>query len=129
MPKKPHRDNPRNRTSRTVQSAASVLRRISQKSGVVPPPLPGPAGTTASGRPSHIVDVVRAGLPAELQAHLVTCLLKPAEIVLFAESAAWAARLRVAAAQAAQAGAFDAIAGANPRITVRITPPLSALAR
>ena len=123
MPKKPYRDNPRNRTSRTVQSAATVLRRISQKTGVVPPP---PAGS--AGGASHI-DVVRAGLPAELQAHLVTCLLKPAEIVLFAESAAWAARLRVAAGEAAQSGAFDAIAGANPRITVRITPPMASLAR
>jgi hypothetical protein len=73
--------------------------------------------------------VVRAGLPAQLQAHLVTCLLRPGEIVLFAESAAWAARLRVAAAEAAQSGAFDAIAGANPRITVRITPPMASLAR
>jgi len=94
-----------------------VLRRISQKSCVVPPP---PAGLAAG--PSHI-DVVRAALPAQLQARMVTCLLKPAEIVLFAESAAWAARLRVAAAEAAQAGAFDAIAGASPRITVKITPP------
>jgi len=122
MPKKPPRDNPRNRTPRTVQSAASVLRRISQKSGVVPPP---PAGLAAG--PSHI-DVVRAGLPADLQARLLTCLLKPAEIVLFAESAVWAARLRLAAVEAAEAGAFDAVAGARPRITVKITPP-AALAR
>jgi hypothetical protein len=117
MPKKPSRDNPRNRTLRTVQSAASVLRRISHKTGVVPPP---PAGLAAG--PSHI-DLVRAGLPLDLQARMVTCLLKPAEIVLFAESAAWAARLRVAAVEAAQAGTFDAIAGASPRITVKITPP------
>lgn len=123
MPKKPPRDNPRNRTSRTVQSAATVLRRISQKTGVAPPPPAGPASGV-----SHI-DLVRAGLPAELRAHLVTCLVKPAEIVLFAESAAWATRLRVAAVEASQAGAYDAIAGARALITVKITPPLAARTR
>jgi hypothetical protein len=101
---------------RTVQSAATVLRRISQKSGIAPPPVAG-----AGGGPSHI-DVVRAGLPDELRPHLVTCLVKPAEIVLFVESANWAARLRAAAVEAGEADAFGGIAGPNPRITVRITP-------
>src|SRR5512139_1876801 len=112
MPKKPPRDNPKYRAFRTVQSAATVLRRISQKTGVAAPPAPGIAGAS-----SHI-DQVRAGLPAGLRPHLVTCLLRPGEIVLFAESAAWATRLRVAAAEAADTGAFAGIAGsANPRIT------------
>jgi hypothetical protein len=66
--------------------------------------------------------VVRAGLPAEYRPHLITCLLKAGEIVLFAESAAWAARLRVAAFEAAQSGAFAGICGAEPRITVRVAP-------
>lgn len=117
MPKKPPRNNPKYRASRTVQSAASVLRRISQRTGVAPPPLPGVAGA-----PSHI-DVIRAGLPEELRAHLVTCLLRPGEIVLFAVSAVWATRLRVAATEAAALGAFAEISGAaTARITVRITP-------
>jgi hypothetical protein len=116
MPKKPPRDNQKYRAFRTVQSAATVLRRISQKTGVVPAPF-----TQGAGGTSHI-DLIRAGLPEELRPHLVTCLLKPAEIVLFAESAAWAARLRVAAVEAAQTGAFSGISGANPRITVRLSP-------
>ena len=115
MPKKPPRHNPPNRAFRTVQSAATVLRRISQKSGVV---LPAQGG---SGAPSHI-DVIRASLPEELRPHLLTCLLKSAEIVLFAESATWATRLRVAAVEAAETGAFVGMSGANPRITVRISP-------
>jgi hypothetical protein len=117
MPKKPPRHNPANRAFRTVQSAATVLRRISQKSGVVAPSQGGPDG------PSHI-DVIREGLPEELRPHLLSCLLKPAEIVLFAESATWATRLRVAAVEAADAGAFAGLPVANPRITVRISPRL-----
>ena len=117
MPKKPPRHNPPNRAFRTVQSAATVLRRISQKSGVATPALGG------SGTPSHI-ELIRAALPEELRPHLLTCLLKPAEIVLFAESATWATRLRVAAVEAAETGAFEGLSGANPRITVRISPRL-----
>ena len=120
MPKKPPRDNRRNRTSRTVQSAATVLRRISQKTGVAPPPL-----SAHTGGPSHI-DVILAGLPAELRPHLANCLLRPGEIVLFAESATWATRLRVAAVEAAETGAFTRISGANPRITVRVMPRIAA---
>lgn len=116
MPKKPPRDNPRNRAFRTVQSAATVLGRIGQKTGVSLPPQ----RNLATGL-SHI-DVVREGLPAEYRPHLITCLFKAGEIVLFAESAAWAARLRVAAFEAAQSGAFDVISGANPRITARVAP-------
>jgi hypothetical protein len=116
MPKKPPRDNPRNRAVRTVQSAATLLRRISQKTGVVPPPLAGLAAGT-----SHI-DVLRGLLPDGLGAHLVTCLVRPSELVLFADSAGWAARLRVAAAEIAETGALIPIAGENPRITVRIAP-------
>ncbi len=116
MPKKPPRDNPKYPNSRTVQSAAAVLRRISRKSGALQGPLEAP------GSPSHI-EVVRAGLPPELAPHLAACLVKPAEIVLFATSAAWAARLRVAAAEAADRGEYARLcAGGPPRITVRVTP-------
>lgn len=81
-----------------------------------PPPLEAPAAGA-----SHI-DVIRAGLPVELRPRLVTCLLKPAEIVLFVESAAWATRLRVAAVEASETGAFAGLSGPNPRITVRVSP-------
>lgn len=118
MPKKPRRDNPKNRVSRTVQSAASVLRRISQKSGVVPP------ATAGAATASHI-EVIRAQLPVELREHLVNCLLRPGEVVLFADTATWATRLRLAACEAAAAGALAALPGVEvtARITVRVTPP------
>jgi hypothetical protein len=115
MPKKPPRHNPPYRAFRTVQSAATVLRRISRKTGVVAPAQGGVEGS------SHIASI-RAGLPEELRPHLLDCLLKPAEIVLFAESASWATRLRVAAIEAADAGAFAGLTGANPRVTVRVSP-------
>ncbi|HXC58146.1 MAG TPA: hypothetical protein VN645_02455 [Steroidobacteraceae bacterium] len=95
-----------------------MLRRISQKSGVVPP------ATAGAATASHI-DVVRAQLPEELRAHLVNCLLRPGEVVLFADTAAWATRLRLAGCEAAAAGALAALPGVevDSRITVRVTPP------
>lgn len=124
MPKKPPRDNPKYRASRTVQSAATVLHRISRSSDVVPPPLPG-SRRDAGSSPSHI-ELILAGLPAPLRPHLSTCLLRPGEIVLFAQSATWATRLRVAAAEAAESGAYAGIAGSPvPRITVRVAPQAS----
>jgi hypothetical protein len=117
MPKKPLRDNPKNRVSRTVQSAAGLLQRISQRAG-----LAGPA--TAGLQPGSHIDVVRAHLPNELRAHVVNCLIRPDEVVLFADTAAWATRVRLAACEAAAAGAFIQLPGitARARITVRITP-------
>jgi hypothetical protein len=116
MPKKTRPHNPKNRAARTVQSAGSVLRRISQQAG---------AACSVAGVPadaaSHI-DVVRALLPVALQPHLQACLLKPGELVLFAASAAWAARLRVAACEAADSGAFRqmSVIGDRAKITVRV---------
>jgi hypothetical protein len=117
MPKKNRPHNQKNRAARTVQSAASVLRRISQKAGAAC----SLAGASADGA-SHI-DVVRAQLPVALQPHLQACLLKPGELVLFADSAAWATRLRVAACEAADSGAFRqmSVIGDGVKITVRVT--------
>jgi len=114
MPKKPPRDNPKNRVPRTVQSAAGLLQRISLRAGIVSP----------AAAASHI-DVVRAALPEELRAHVVNCLIRPGEVVIFAGAAAWATRLRLAACEAASAGAFTDLPGitAPARITVRVTPP------
>jgi hypothetical protein len=117
MPKKPFRDNQKNRVSRTVQSAAGLLQRISIKAGIA-----GPA--TAGAQPASHIDVVRGHLPDELRAHVVNCLIRPGEIVLFADTAVWATRVRLAACEAAAAGAFAALPGiaAPPRVTVRVTP-------
>ena len=62
---------------------------------------------------------------AELRAHLVNCLLRPGEIVLFADTAVWATRLRLAGCEAAAGGGFAELpgVGSGARITVRVTPP------
>jgi hypothetical protein len=90
MPKKPTRDNPSRRRDRTVQSAASVLRRISQKSGVAMP-SPGTAAAAIS-----LIERLRILLPEELRTHLIEVLEKPGELVLFTDSAVWAGRLKLA---------------------------------
>jgi hypothetical protein len=107
MPKKPPRYNPTDRHLRTVQSAASLLRRISQKAGGIP--AAGPAATVP------LVERLRTLLPQELQLHLVEALEKPGELVLFTDSAVWAARLKLAA---------DELAGvaAGRRQVVRVMP-------
>jgi hypothetical protein len=87
MPKKPTRDNPRNRTTRTVQSAASVLRRLAGKQNAVSIPFE-----------NQVVESLRARLPEALREHVVEALEKADELVIFAESAAWAARVKLAIA-------------------------------
>jgi hypothetical protein len=113
MPKKPPRHNPQNRDGRTVQSAASLLQRISRKIGGAPP--------TAGAAPQAVrpgqtpLERLRKLLPPELQPHLVEVLEKSGELVLFADSAVWAGRLKLAAPQLA------AIA-AGRRQVVRVMP-------
>lgn len=121
MPKKPFRDNPKNRVSRTVQSAAGLLQRIGQRAGIATPAAAGAAAV------SHI-EMVRAHLPNELREHVMNCLIRPGEVVLFADTAAWATRLRMAACEAAAAGAFTNLPeiSGTPRITVRVTPARAA---
>lgn len=91
MPKDTPRDNPRDRDKRTVQSAASLLRRISQKAGGAVPTLASPVA------PPALIEKLRALLPEELRPHLQQVLEKPGELVLFTESAVWAGRLKLAA--------------------------------
>ncbi len=89
MPKKPSRNNPPGGNRRTVQSAASLLRRINAKTGGS---LPAPQIAA-----TRTMDQLRLLLPEELRPHLLEVLEKPGELVLFADSAAWAGRLRLAA--------------------------------
>src|SRR5262245_45642194 len=104
MPKKPPRDNPGNRAPRTVQSAAKVLRRLTQ--------LRESAGISLDKQP---VEKALAGLPPELRAQVVGTVDKPEELVIFTASAAWAARLKLALA-----GGPGATGGR--RITVKVAP-------
>jgi hypothetical protein len=109
MPKKPPRNNPQDRNQRTVQSAASLLRRISQKSGGVVPP-PGAARASIS-----LIGKLQALLPEELRPHLIEVLEKPGELVLFTDSAVWAGRLKLAAPVLAETAA-------GRRQVVRVMP-------
>lgn len=92
MPKKPPRHNPPNRTPRTVQSAASILRRLNAQEGL---------GVSLE---NQNLETVRASLPEGLRGHVVGVLEKPEELVIFAESAVWVARLRLAFAAQPPAG-------------------------
>lgn len=84
MPKKPPRDNPKGRELRTVHTAgagaAALLHRIKKRAGVVGPgPLPEEL----------------QGLPDSLAPHVLDRLEKEGELVVFTDSAAWAARLKL----------------------------------
>jgi len=104
MPKKPPRDNPRNRAPRTVQSAAAVLRRLTQQR----------EGGGISLK-NQSLEQTRARLPENLRVHVVGVVEKAEELVIFTESAAWAARLKLALA-----GSPEVAEGR--RITVKLAP-------
>jgi hypothetical protein len=115
MPKKPPRDNPRSRELRTVHSAgtgaAALLQRITRRAQVVLPGTP-----EAGGEPRSWLSRLREGLPEEQQPHVVGVLEKAGELVLFADSAAWAGRIRLSLPQLAGMSA-------GRRITVRLMQP------
>jgi hypothetical protein len=58
-----------------------------------------------------------AQLPEELRAHVAAVIGKPGETVVFADAAAWAARLKLALAESP-----PDIGAAGGRITVRVMP-------
>lgn len=106
MPKKPPRNNPPVRARRTVQSAAAVLQRINQRTGILPVSV-----EDAGARLEHL----RRQLPAEIGPHLVDAIHKENELVCFVDSAVWAGRVKLAAAEAP--GFTD-----GKRLTLRILP-------
>jgi hypothetical protein len=87
MPKKTQRDNPTNHRRRTVQSAASVLGRLMPRAA---------PGISTANQP---LEAVRAILPEALRMHVRQAVDKGDELVILADSAAWAARLRLALAE------------------------------
>jgi hypothetical protein len=128
MPKMPPRDNRRNPNSRTIQDAAEgvakLLQRMSRKSDVILS-----TAEVSNAPASHIalpplLEIVRRELPEELRAHVLDCLLRPGELVLFADAAAWATRIRLAACEVAAHGALSNLPGGSTtpvRITVRVS--------
>lgn len=103
MPKKPVRDNPRHRAPRTVQSAANLLGKILARTA------PGISLKDQS------LERVRKRFPESLREHVVSVLEKPEELVIFAASAAWAARLKLALAE-------QPATPAARRTTVKLAP-------
>jgi hypothetical protein len=103
MPKKPPLHNPRHRAPRTVQSAATLLERILRRSA------------TGISLKNQSLEKVRERFPESLREHVVDVLEKPEELVIFAASAAWAARLKLALA------GQPALSPAR-RITVKLAP-------
>jgi hypothetical protein len=102
MPKKPPRNNQRNRAVRTVQSAATVLQRLAaRREG---------AGISVE---KQALEKALLRVPATLRSYVVGAIDRPDELVIFMESAAWAARLKLALADAANEGA---------RTTVKVAP-------
>jgi hypothetical protein len=114
MPKKPLRDNRGRPELRTVHkagsAAAALLQRIRSQAGLGPAP-----GNHAAERTDWL-GRLRQGLPEGLRLHLVSVLEKEAELVLFADSAAWAGRLKLALPE------LEPIA-AGRRLVVRINTP------
>jgi hypothetical protein len=66
------------------------------------------------------IDWLRASLPADLAAHIVHAVPKESELVVFADTSPWSARLRYALA--AIAGAISARDPAMVRTVVRVQP-------
>jgi hypothetical protein len=112
MPKKPPRNNRQSGNPRTVHSAATLLQRINLKAAG-PAPYVSRAGAGPDGTSDSLLIGIQKLLPLTLAPHLVTCLEKPDELVLFADSAAWAGRLKLALAE-------TPTVGAGRKVTVRV---------
>lgn len=83
MPNKPPRDNRRNRAPRTIQSAALILQRVIGRQGI------------DICHQNQLIESIRSQLPGALCEHVVGVVEKADELVILADSAAWAARLRL----------------------------------
>jgi hypothetical protein len=103
MPKKPPRNNPRNRALRTVQGAPSILRRIMQRQGLDIP------------FDNQLSESFVARLPGALRNHVVEVVKKGEELVILTDTAAWAARLKLVLAA-------DPDLAAGRRTSVKVAP-------
>ena len=103
MPKNPPRNNHRNRTPRTVQSAPSILRRVMERSGL------------HISSENQLSGSILARLPEALREHVIRVVEKGEELVILTDSAAWAARLKLALAG-------DPGLAAGRRTSVKVAP-------
>ena len=109
MPNKPPRNKQTRRNPVALRSAASLLQRITARAGMEIP------SKQELAAPEGLAERLRRMLPEELAAHLLEARERSGELVLFTDSAVWAGRLRLAAAE------LPAMAGER-RVTVRVMP-------
>lgn len=116
MPNKPPRNKQTSPRTRVTLSAATLLQRITRKSGIS-------QGEVTKGGHGSLQERLCKSLPTELRSHIFEVILRPGEMVVFTESGAWAGRLRVALAELRQ-GTPQAVPElvTHPRLTLRVAP-------
>lgn len=67
-------------------------------------------------------EMLRSRLPAELAPHLLEARVRNGELVLFAESAAWAGRLKLAATELIASAQRPAAVPAAARVVTKLMP-------
>ena len=113
MPKYPSRDKTRRPRVVRAKSSGELLQRITSGSALA-----------AIQQSAVAIDALRqrllAQLPEVLRAHVTGVIAKPGELVVFADSAAWASRLKLTLADAPPDLAPEV--EATDRVTVRVMP-------
>jgi hypothetical protein len=113
MPNKPPRDKQlRPRTARP-RTAGDLLQRVSAGGTLAA------VRQSASGAPA-LRQRLLTQLPETLGSHIATVIVKPGEVVVFVDAAAWAARLKIALAE--RRPDLKPEAADESRITVRVMP-------
>lgn len=119
MPKKPPRNKQEFRISGAPRSAASLLQGITRRVGVEP------SSDQGLKSPETLLERLRAALPVDLGAHLLEARVRTGELVLYTDSAAWGAQLRVTFTEHMTAGSgrrFPELPEGT-RVVVRLMPP------
>ncbi|MEO8308830.1 MAG: hypothetical protein ABI616_12400 [Pseudomonadota bacterium] len=117
MPNKPPRNKQSVPRTRATLSAATLLQRITRKSAISMPEM---ASTGTAG----FLERLQKSVPAELRSHIFEVILRPGELVVFTESAAWAGQLRVALAEARKGPLHQTLPELTnrPKLTLRVQP-------
>ncbi len=116
MPKNPSRNKVKSRSSAAPRSAANLLATLVRRDN------PGSGGAKTPGNPDDLCESLKSLLPPELGARLLAARLRDGELVLFADSAAWAGRLKLAATELIAAGRMPAALPPGTRVLTRLMP-------
>jgi hypothetical protein len=71
-----------------------------------------------------LLERLQESVPAELRLHIIEVILRPGELVVFTESAAWAGRLRLALAEVREETLKSTLPelAEHPKLTLRVQP-------